>query len=509
MAVAFQYQNQLEPKAAQITPLRRNAALALICTIPLWFSLQTLGDPFGQTEEGVNNAIWALGGRNIVRRGPWSAKLGSLVAPYPGTGGGVYAHHPPLPTWTSAIIQTVTNWEGAPRLVALLLVGASLGLLFSILREYVTEGTALLSVSVVALSPWVLIYSRMLTTLTMATPLFVLLLRAVLYRMHFNRSWGFGTLLTIAGLVLSSWDGVIGAAALVAALSWIELRDAYRARAPIRRWFRALVPPATWLITLAALFAYLIVANRGVGELVGQAVMRSGINQFPLRTWIEREIVFTGAGLGWITLALIAVACMTCWQLPVGRRLFVAMCLAAIPGLGMVVVFRNGAYFHEFWGYNLFIAASFGVAIVIERLRCGLPERATVCLVFILAAQAVMATRSAGAQLEREHDLNQLGIFLKQTLTTPGVQRLKMFWAYDFHPYVAWYLNMPQDVTLSPEGLRRRLETGEWKPEDLVVVDNLFTANLHCRGLANRTDSASRRWSITSVGELEKSCAAH
>jgi hypothetical protein len=507
MAVAFQY--QVEPEPAQMTRLRRNAALGLICTIPLWFSIQTIADPFGQTEEGVNNAIWALGGRNIIHRGPWSAKLGSLVAPYPGTGGGVYAHHPPLPTWISAVIQTVSTSEVAPRLVALLLVAVSLALLFSILREYVTEATALISVSVVALSPWVLIYSRMLTTLTVATPLFVLLLRAVLHRLHFQRAWGTGTLLTTVGLVWSSWDGVIGAAALVAVLTGIDLRDAYRAHASIRHWIRALAPFAIWLSALVALLAYLIIANHGIGELVGQAMMRSGINQFPFRIWIGREIVFTGEGLGWITVALIALACAISWQTALGRRLFVALCLAAVPGLGMVLGFRNGAYYHEFWGYNLFIAASFAVAIVAERLKRALPERATVFLLLVLAAQAVMATRSAGTQLEREHDLNQLGIFLKQTVTNPGVQRLKMFWAYDFHPYVAWYLNIPQDVTLSPDGLRRRLETGEWKPEDLVVVDNLFAANLHCRGLADRIDSVSRRWSITSAGELERSCRSH
>jgi len=509
MAIAHQY-DSLQIGSAKTLPLPwRNAALLLACTIPLWFSLPTIGDPYGQTEEGVNNAIWALGGRNIIRRGPIAAKLGAVVAPYPGTGGGVYAHHPPLPIWLSALIQTITNWEGAPRLLALVLVALSLAVLFSMLTNYVSETTALVSVAVVALSPWVLIYSRMLTTLTVATPLFAVLLRSVLLRVHGNRAWGVPTLLVIAALVLSSWDGVIGSAVLVATLSWAELRDAFRGNLRGRAWLRVIAPAIAWTTTLAALLVYLIKANHGPGELIGQAVMRSGLNQFDAVAWTGDEIRYAGEGLGWLTLILLAGAYAVCGRLPQGRRLYLATSLAAVPGMGMILLFRNGAHWHDFWGYNLFLAAGFGVAAVLEFFRRALPEPAKISLLFLLGGQSTLAARSAGAQLEREHNLNQLGVFVKQNLATAGLQNVKMFWAYDFHPYIAWYLEKPQDVSLSLPSLQRKVESGQWKREDQVVVDNLFAANLRCRGLGSRIDSSTRRWSITSVGELENSCQGH
>src|SRR5258707_9826419 len=397
-----------------MTQLKRIATLVFICSIPLCFSLPTLGDPYGQTEEGVNNAIWALGGRNLLRHGPWSAKLGAVVAPYPGTGGGTYAHHPPLPTWTSAIFQVLTDREAAPRLVALLLAGVSLGVLFSILRQCVSDVASLLSVAVVALSPWVLPYSRMLTTLTMATPLFVLLLRSVLQRLHQNRPFPVGTLIIIAGLVLSSWDEVIGAAPLVAVLSWIELRDAGRQRRPIGRWFRAVTPAVSFLLTLVLLFAYLTSSNDGSKELVDIALWRSDINEFPLPALIRREFINTANGLGWITMLLIVLASFGWRKLPSGRQLLVAGLLSAAPGVGMILLFRNGAINHEFWGYNLFVPAAFAPAVVIEWSRTQLPRLATVGLLSVLGVQALLATRSSASQLEREHQLNQLGSFLKQ-----------------------------------------------------------------------------------------------
>jgi hypothetical protein len=110
------------------------------------------------------------------------------------------------------------------------------------------------------------------------------------------------------------------------------------------------------------------------------------------------------------------------------------------------------------------------------------------------------------SQLEREHQLNELGSFLKQNFSTHGNERVKMFWEYDFHPYVAWYLNVAQEVSASPADLGRSLQSGRWNPDDLVVVENAFAAKQHCNGFFVRKLSANFLWSITSAGELEKSC---
>ncbi len=87
------------PLATAQPPWWRVLALALICVMPLGFSLPSLFDPFGQTEEGVNATIWGLGARNLLAKGPLDSELGARVTPFPGPGPrvGIYAHHPPLP----------------------------------------------------------------------------------------------------------------------------------------------------------------------------------------------------------------------------------------------------------------------------------------------------------------------------------------------------------------------------------------------------------------------------
>ena len=490
----------------RVTQIQRAMALLFICSVPFWFSAPTLLDSYGQTEEGVNNAIWALGARNIIRNGLWRAKLGAVVTPFPGAGGGIYAHHPPLPIWASGLLQLVTDREYAPRVLALVLVGVSLALLFSILRQYVSEETSLLSVALVTLSTFVLTYSRMLTTLTMATPLFILLLRSVLRRARGESSWGIGTLLNIAALVFSSWDGVIGAATLVTALSAIELRDAYRNHLPFGRWLRTLSPAVTFLLMLCLVFAYLINANGSAWELLGVALWRGGVSEFPLRMLIRREIVYTGNGVGWATVALMAAAAVWGWQTPRGRQLLVATVLAAAPGLGMVMLFRNGALNHEFWGYNLFIPAAFGLAIVIERFKTNLPKPATICLLFVLGVQGLLAMRASASQLEREHQLNALGTFLVRNFRNQRTDRVRLFWGYDFHPYIAWYLKLPHEVAYSGDDVRQKIALGQWKAEDLVVTDNHIARYLDCKEFSSRFESQNGYWSITTASELEKSC---
>src|SRR5258708_17856209 len=63
---------------------------------------------------------------------------------------------------------------------------------------------------------------------------------------------------------------------------------------------------------------------------------------------------------------LIVLASFGWRKLPSGRQLLVAGLLSAAPGVGMILLFRNGAINHEFWGYNLFVPAAFAPAVAFE-----------------------------------------------------------------------------------------------------------------------------------------------
>ena len=153
-------------------------------------------------------------------------------------------------------MQIVTRAEAGPRLVALGAAGLALLLLFRVLRLFVSEPLALLATAATASAPYVLIYGRLLTTLTLATPLFLFALEAVLRRSLRDEPWRWHLPVTCVGLVLSSWDGVLGAATLSLYVAWVELRAGGWRRAA--NWRRAFVPGLVTAVTLAAVAAWLV-----------------------------------------------------------------------------------------------------------------------------------------------------------------------------------------------------------------------------------------------------------
>jgi hypothetical protein len=482
--------------------------LLFICLVPLLFSLRSLGDPFGQTEEAVNAAIWGLAGRNLLERGPVAARFGASIVPYLGIGGGTYAHHPPLAVWLSALTQLLGTWEGWPRLVALVLAGLSLFILCDTLCLFVPQARALLATGVVATSTFVLADARMFTTLTLATPLFLVLLRAALWRGLRGRPWRWTFLAAIVATVFSSWDGVLGAGAVVLYVTLVELRAARR-RTPSGGpgWARVVAPAVVGTGALVVLFAYLVWANGGIGELVTQVRFRAGMDgSLPsFRVWALGQVGFLGAGLGWLTLALLGgvAAAGLGGRLPAGLGL--ALLLAAAPGLGMILIFRNGAHWHGFWGYNLILPAAFAVAHVARAVEPR--RRVALALHVLLGIQAVTGAVTAGELLGRDRLQNSNGALARDFFRPRRVRIVRMMSAYDFHPYVSWYLRVPTDVVVSRAQLDDRFATGAWTPRNLVLVDLEFLRDLGCRPVPAIADSANRRWVVARAEAVEAACA--
>ena len=477
--------------------------------MPLLFSIPSLGDPFGQSEEGVNAAIWALGGRNILEKGPVAARLGASVAPYPGTKDGIYAHHPPLPVWLAAAAQLAGGWEGWPRLLALVLAGVSLFLLFRLLRRFAPEEMALLATAVIATSPFLLSYGRLLTTPTIATPLVLILLDGALARSMGGERWGGAYLAAIPLAFLSSWDGVLGAGAVVIYVTLLEIRDAYRHGAGPAGWFRALVPALVSFASLAALLAYFSWANNDLREMVTHARMRTGADDaVPLLQWMARVLTFVGSGLGWLTTLVLvgATTSLALHRAPGG--LLAAILLGAVPGVAMTAIFRNGAYSHAFWSYNLIIPAGLAVAYaltVVTRLRRG----ALLLVGVLMAVQAVVGFRVAGEQLGQERLLNSVGALARDYFRRYPVETVKMVSAYDFHPYVSWYLRVPTEVVWSVRDLHERLASARWAASEPVLVDTDFARDLGCRPFQAAAISDNRRWAIAPGAAVDAACSAN
>lgn len=477
----------------------------MVCALPLAFSLPSLSDPFGQTEEGVNATIWGLGARNLLEEGPEDALLGAKVAPYPGPGPreGIYAHHPPLPVWVSAVVQSITASESGPRIAALIATGTALLLLFRLLSIFFPEPIPLVAVAAVATCPYVLVYGRMLTTLTLATPLIIMGLEPLLRHALRNEPWEWPLLPVLVLLVLSSWDGVIAAAMLSICAFWLGMAHGGWGR--LTGWARALIPGCVAAATLAGVAAWLVWANGGSEAMVWQFHYRASSNLPGSWEWVRKQLGFISSGLGWGTLMLLLSAIVWLPKLDGPLGLAPSLLMSAVPAVGMVFIFRQGADRHPFWAYNLILPAAFAISAALYGLRLTRPLGYTLALALI-ALQGVIGLRMAGEQLARERILNARGEMLRSFFRREAPSTIRFVSAYNFYPFVSWYVNRPTDVVPDIPTLKERLKTGAWPGSDPVVVDLEQTLKANCQPFPALIESPDRRWSLALASVVSKAC---
>jgi len=464
------------------------AVLVGACLVPLAFFLPALGDPYGTSEDGLNPALWGLGARNLLAGGVASQR-GARVSPYPGTtGNGIYAHHPPLPVWVMTVPVALGGWEGWARLIALGCAAASLGLLYRVLRRSFEPRVALAAVVTISLSGFLLECGRLFNTLTLATPLFLVLLDVTLGALKGERCprWTPGV---AALLVLSSWDGVIGAGVLVGVLL-------LRARA----WPTALGA----LGALAFVGWHLIDATGGTAELQWQLGWRAGGSEFTALQWLSRQGELLGFGLGPLTLALLFGAPVAWAVARQERAALWTLLLAATPGVLMLLVFRQGAHRHSFWGYNLVLPAAVALAMALTfALRAG--RRPVAVLLGCLGLQAAGSAYVAGEHLRRGREANQVGALVARRFAT-GVPTVPMLTHYNYHPYVSWYARARPDWALTREELDARVADGRWAPQAQVLVDAHYTTRLGCRPYRTLDATGDGRWVAVRADELQQAC---
>ncbi|MBK7859310.1 MAG: glycosyltransferase family 39 protein [Archangiaceae bacterium] len=469
---------------------------AVLCLMPLALSLPTLSDAYGNSEESLNAAIWSLGAKNLLEKGPSASLRGAVVSPHGGTrGDGVYAHHPPLPVWLMALPVALGGSEALARLLGLGCACVSLWLLWRVLGRHFDARAALVGLAAAALSVFALRYGRLFTTLTLATPLFLAL---VLLR---KTGW---RLPLIALLVLSSWDGVIAAACVLATSLSPRGRGMKgeganepegSAALPGSTLLHASSPPhpgplprgereaffaslLVFTVSLAFVAWHLIDATHGVSELIWQFRWRAAGDEVTWAQWAEAQALYLGEGAGPLSLlALFAAPLLTR-----DRRHLVTLGLLAAPGVLMLLVFRQGAIKHAFWGYNLMLPVAYAAALVASRWpRAAWP----------VAAQAVLALGVAGYRLNHEHHQNALGALAK---ALPQRQPVIVLARGAFHPYVSWYAQS------RPETVRQTAELAATTGAT-ALVDTGYARELGC------AVPGGAQWQIFDRATLESACA--
>jgi hypothetical protein len=480
-------------------------ALALICLFPIGLSNVSVGDTYGPTEEGVNATIWALGGRNILQKGPVDARFGADLSPYwLKHSGGIYSHHPPLPVWASAAVQLLGRWDGWFRLFALSWAAAALLILYRTMRELVAEELALAGTLVAATTGYLLSWGRMFTTLTLAAPLFMWLLYCALGRIFHERKLPRSFWPVLVLTTFSSWDGVAGAGAIAGVLALDGLRRSRCSPVRVATAAAALAPLGLYVLCLGALTVHFYQANDGLTEMITQAKYRSGSleNQFTWGQWLKLHLKYFTNGLGWFGFFLLLAAPVALWFLR-ERKLLVALLLSSVPAVAMTVLMRHGAYYHPFWAYNLFLPMGFAAAgaIVLAR-RWNWKVQAG--LLAALGVQALINIGTASSHIGYERMKNAVGALVKRyPKDQPAIRVLS---SYNFHPYLTWYSGLPEDIAFDNQAFKAKLESGNWAPEDPLLVDTLHTHYAGCRPMIGSDRSSDWRWIMTSAAQAREAC---
>jgi 4-amino-4-deoxy-L-arabinose transferase-like glycosyltransferase len=313
-----------------------------------------------------------------------------------------YLHHPPMTGWLVSLSFRLFGYhEWAARIIPVLCSMGALVLLYLIMRRFWNAQTSLIGLALAAVVPMAAFYGSFVDVQG-PIPLFFTMLTFYLYlRFDERRTWG-------------RWLWVLGAFFLAALCDWpayyivpfIVLHHVFskgrEGRRQRRKW-RILLLPALAVVIFAAFLTYADWVEHGevsfdVREMAGcflyRAFATSGDNiddeaQFTAADWFNKHseyfhVMFTIPVLVLTTAGLVFYIYKVITRTLERGSGIIAIFLTF--GLLHVVIFRQGAFVHEYWGYYLYPALAMLAAVfctgVSERL---LPHSSALRNIFCLA----------------------------------------------------------------------------------------------------------------------------
>lgn len=339
--------------------------------------------PFGDSDEGINAAVWSSNARALRDLGPLESHLGGRRED-----GSRYATHPPTIVVATAIAQTVAGdhpWSSrAPAWIATVV---SLALLYGLGRRVGFDPIASAgAVVAVALTPMVLAYGPMLDTPVVCLP-FGLVVAGLWYRCWRDDepvAWGW----VMAASVLAGLAG--WQAALLTALCGLSLAA---------RGIRTAAPSAR-RVALRAAMPFLVGGALGVGLSLSWSWWVYGDFHTLATKFGGRSGEAGGVGVGdmvsfqvpWLfnLLGVSIVGLLGCVIALRDRRArpLAALALASV-GL-YAAIFRQAAAGHQYWNYWAIFPAAIGCGYLLQLLvaavgdadrRARLAQGAVVALV--------------------------------------------------------------------------------------------------------------------------------
>ena len=357
--------------------------LILITAVFVGANAHLLKSPFGDSNDGRNGAVWALGSRSLRHNGPIASGLGGRRDfGYGKTFS--YADHPPLIYMEAALAEALGGerpWT--TRAPAWLGTVATIFFLFLLLEEFgLTPLAGAAGVAFGVGCPMIGVNGAMLDSWVIGLPFSTLSL-LLWTRQTRGRPVPRWALVAVTALtVLSSWLGLLVTGGIIA---FDRLR---RPRSTDAADDTRLL---TAVIALAAVLTWVTWVDGGLSHLLDASLNRSGhggssapwsaIAQSVTGWWGD---VFTTAQL----VAGIPLVALAIWH----RRTRAVSIVLVVSIVVWFIAFPTGAEFHDYWGLWIVLPLAIGAGVAVDEVRHRVPSGgglATVVLAFLALVLAV------------------------------------------------------------------------------------------------------------------------
>jgi hypothetical protein len=361
------------PRTGRVVAVAVLIALAVVFVVGGWSRISA---PFGQSDEGLNGAVWGAGSRSFRAQGPIESALGGRHLD-----GQAYATHPPVLVSATTLSEWVLGeHRWTTRLPAVVASLASIGLAYLLLSSRLDPLGAAAATLAGLGTPMLLVYGPMLDTPVLGLP-WLLAVLVCWQRVLDDRAPPTLVLAAVAaGAGLTGWQAALGAALAGGhLLVWGGRGDPARRRAGWPLLGGAIGGVAGSLAWGAWVYGDL-------GRLRDKFVLRSGGDIGWLES-VDYQVgwIVTLLGLGIVGL----VGCLLALRSPRWRPL-AAMSLTVVVLYGLL--FHGAAGSHYYWNYAVLAPTTVGFGFLAGEVeaaarREGRSPRA-VSVVLIVAAAA-------------------------------------------------------------------------------------------------------------------------
>ncbi len=465
--------------------------------------------PFGDSDEGINGAVWAYNARSLREMGVVDSRLGGRRLD-----GTAYATHPPLLVVTTAGLETVAGErEAVSRASAWLASLAAIPLLYALGRRAGLRPLAAAAGTVTACAtPMFFVYGLMLDTPVTSLPYGLAV--ALLWYADWTTGDGGGAARPprVLAAVLSLLAGLAGwQAAFLTGLCALSLaaRAVRQGPAQLRRAVPYAVGGAAGVVLSLAWTSW---AHDGFDVLRDKLGRRTGAAGVGLVDVVSFQLPWMAQLLGLTIVGI--VACAVALR---DRKVRPIAALALTAAFGYAAIFKEAAAGHQYWLYWELFPAAIGMAWLTERVLRDLgagsaPPRAAIALTAGLCLAIGGYNLLKGNSAEPLITDGYAAVDAVRSMPDTGRPLTYVGEEYRADPYVTYYTGRSARFLTSADDLAAL--AGEHPEEPVLLLGVCNDANpshAFCTTATGRARAGDERVAprVVTAAELQAELTAH